>query len=141
MLPFGAAAFGAQFPSREWYDSLEKPGWAPPAEVFGPVWTLLYALMGVAAWLVWRPRGVSGAPLALGLFIPQLALNGAWTWIFFGLQEPGWAFMELAVLWVFIAATMAAFWRERIIAGVLLVPYFCWVTYAAALNASVWRLH
>ena len=90
-LTFAAAVFGGQFTPGPWYAQLAKPGITPPAWVFGPVWTALYAMMAVAAWLVWKQRGFAGASLALTLFIVQLALNALWSWIFFGLHNPGLA--------------------------------------------------
>ncbi len=128
--------------SREtWYEALRKPGWTPPAAAFGPVWTVLYIAMGVAAWLVWRERGFAGAAAPLALFAAQLALNLAWTAIFFGLRAPGAAFAEIVILWALILATVIAFWRVRPLAGALLLPYLLWVTYAAALNLAIWRMN
>jgi len=124
-----------------WYATLQKPSWNPPAWVFGPVWTALYLLMGVAAWLVWRAVGWPAARRGLGLFAVQLALNAVWSPIFFGLRSPGWAFADIVALWATIVATMAAFWRLRPAAGALLVPYLLWVTFAAALNGTIWRLN
>ncbi len=135
-LCFGAAAVGARFRPGPWYAALRKPAWNPPDWIFAPVWTLLYLLMAIAAWLVWRQAGV--AP-RLGLFLLQLALNAAWAWLFFGLQRPGLALAELAVLWLAVAATAVAFWSVLPLAGWLLVPYLAWVTFAGALNASLWR--
>jgi translocator protein len=136
-----AAWFGSQFAPGAWYQALEKPAWTPPSWLFGPVWTVLYAMMGVAAWLVWRERGFSGAPTALGLFLLQLVLNAAWSWLFFGLQRPDLAAAEILILWAAIAATIVASWRVRPLAGWLLVPYLLWVSFAAALNVAIWRLN
>lgn len=113
---------------------------APP-EAFGPVWTILYVLMGLAAWLVWREGGFRAAKPALTLFLVQLALNALWTWIFFAWQRGGLAFAEILLLWALIVATLISFWRIRPLAGALLVPYLLWVTFAAALTWSVWRLN
>ncbi len=140
-LCFGAAAFGARFSPGEWYATLAKPAWTPPDWLFGPVWTLLYILMAVAAWLVWRRYGLSGARAALALFVAQLILNALWSWVFFGLQRPGLAFLELTVLWLAVAATTGAFWRLEPWAGRLLVPYLAWVTFAGLLNFALWRLN
>lgn len=137
-LCFGAAALGARFRPGPWYVSLRKPAWNPPAWLFAPVWTSLYALMAVAAWLVWRQVGV--AP-ELGLFLVQLTLNAAWTWLFFGLRRPGLALAEIAVLWLALAVTVLAFWRVLPLAGLLLLPYLAWVTFAGALNVALWRLN
>jgi tryptophan-rich sensory protein len=139
-MPFAASITGAQATDPAWYESLRKPAWAPPAWVFGPVWTALYLCMGIAAWLVWRRNGFAGARLALSLFLVQLAFNAAWTWIFFGLRRPGLAFAEIVLLWGLILATVVAFHRRHRIAGWLLVPYLLWVTYAAMLNGALWRL-
>jgi tryptophan-rich sensory protein len=135
---FVPAAIGAAFPAPEYYARLEKPRWAPPTWLFGPVWTALYALIGVAAWLVSR-RGGDGSRGALRLWGGQLALNAAWTPLFFGLRAPGVALGEMVALWVAVVATTAAFLRQRVAAGALLVPYLAWVSFAAALNFEIWR--
>lgn len=132
---------GSAFMPGAWYESLVKPAWTPPSVVFGPVWTALYIMMGTAAWLVWRRAGFSGAAVVLGLFIAQLVLNTLWSWIFFGLRNPGAAFIEIIVLWVAILAVLIGFWRVRTAAGVLLLPYLAWVTFAAGLNMQIWRLN
>jgi translocator protein len=140
MLSLAAGAFGSRFEPGAWYAALEKPAWTPPSSVFGPVWTVLYVLMGVAAWLVWERRG-DAARGALTLFVVQLLFNAAWSWLFFGLQSPGMALMGIIVLWVLIAATALVFWRARAVAGTLLLPYLAWVTFATALNFEIWRLN
>jgi translocator protein len=133
---------GGQFTPGAWYEALEKPPWTPPGALFGPVWAALYTAMAVAAWLVWLRVGFHRASaLPLGLYLVQLALNAAWSWIFFGLQAPGWAFAEIVVLWVAIVLTTMAFFRVRRSAGFLFLPYLAWVTFAAALNLSIWRLN
>ena len=132
----GAAAVGARFRPDGWYVALDKPRWNPPSWVFAPVWTTLYVLMGVAAWLAWREVGLG---VALAPFAVQLVLNAAWTWLFFGLRRPGLALADLVVLWLAVAVTLVAFWSVRPLAGALLVPYLAWVTFAGALNASLWR--
>jgi tryptophan-rich sensory protein len=139
VVSFGAAAIGAVATTSAgaFYDQLTRPGWAPPASVFGPVWTVLYLLMGIAAWLVWRERGFRGARLALGLFLTQLALNALWSWLFFAWQRGAWALGEVLLLWLVIVATVAAFWRIRPLAGMLLLPYLAWVTFAAALTYAL----
>ena len=124
-----------------WYAGLAKPGWTPPGWVFGPVWSALYLGMAIAAWLVWRQGGLASAAAPLGLFGVQLALNLAWSWLFFGLNNPGAAFLDIVLLWAAIAATTAAFWRRSALAGLLFVPYLAWVTFAAALNFAIWRLN
>ena len=140
---FIAAAVGAlaSVQSREFYVQLDRPSWSPPGWVFGPVWTVLYALMGIAAWLVWRVRGWAGARLALGRFLAQLALNALWTWLFFAWRMGGLAFAEIIVLWLLIAATVLAFWSVRPLAGALLLPYLAWVSFASALNWAIWRMN
>jgi benzodiazapine receptor len=137
---FGAAWIGAQVTDSAWYQTLERPDWAPPSWLFGPVWTVLYLLMGIAAWLVWRRRGFAGAPLALSLFLVQLVFNAAWSWLFFGLRRPDLAFAEIVLLWGLILATAVAFGKERRLAAWLLAPYLIWVAYAAMLNLSLWQL-
>ncbi len=137
-----AAAGTAVFVSTEgWYAALHKPSWNPPAWLFGPAWTLLYITMAVAAWLVWREGGWKVQGRALGLFLLQWLLNALWTPLFFGLHLPGLAFAEIILLWLAIAATLVSFWRVRQVAGILLVPYLAWVSFAAALNFTIWRLN
>lgn len=121
-----------------WYTTIEKPSWNPPDYVFGPVWTTLYVLMGVAAWRVWT-RATTGK--SLWLFAVQLLLNVAWSWIFFRWHQPGWAFAEIVVLWAAIVATTTAFYRKDVWAAVLMAPYLAWVTFAAVLNFAIWRLN
>ena len=141
VVTFGAAAVGAGFPVDGWYEGLIKPAWNPPNWLFGPVWGVLYLLMAVAAWLVWRKSGLSGAAVPLGLFGLQLVLNAAWSWLFFGLHRPGVALVEIVLLWAAILATMISFWRVQPPAGWLLLPYQLWVTFATALNFALWRLN
>jgi len=135
---FAAAALGAvatrQAP--EFYAQLARPDWAPPGWLFGPVWTLLYALMGIAAWRVWRRAGFG---TAIHLFLAQLALNALWSWLFFAWRLGAAAFGEILLLWLLIAATVAAFFRIDRPAAALLVPYLAWVSLAAALTYAVWR--
>jgi benzodiazapine receptor len=132
---------GAAFPPGEWYRQLVKPPLNPPAWVFGPVWTLLYTLMGVSAWLVWLRPGLPAARIPLLLFGAQVALNGAWSWIFFGVHQVGLALIDILLLWTAIAATLISFWRIRRPAAVLLIPYLLWVTFATYLNAVFWLLN
>lgn len=124
-----------------WYAELTRPSWAPPNYVFGPVWSLLYLSMAVAAWLVWRKAGLQRAVIPLGLFLLQLAANVAWSFLFFGLHSPAAAFVEILLLWVLIAATMFAFWTRSRLAGALLAPYLAWVSFAACLNFAFWELN
>ena len=135
----GAIGAVASMNAREFYATLDQPSWAPPGNVFGPVWTFLYALMGVAAWLVWRERGWSRARGALGLFVLQLAVNALWSWLFFAWHRGGLAMVDIVVLAGLIVATMVAFARVRKLAAWLLVPYLAWVCFAGALNYSVWQ--
>jgi tryptophan-rich sensory protein len=109
--------------------------------VFGPVWTVLYVMMAAAAWLVWRQAGTRAAAWPLGLYLVQLVLNTLWSAIFFGLRQPAWAAVEIVVLWLAIAVTLAAFYRRSTAAGMLLAPYWAWVTFAAALNLSIAALN
>jgi len=141
VLCYTAAAVGALASVRagSFYAALSQPGWAPPGEVFAPVWTVLYGLMALAAWLVWRARGFAGARAPLGLFIVQLALNALWTWLFFAWRLGGLAFAEILLLLALIAATTVAFWRIRALAGALLLPYLAWVAFAAALTWATWQ--
>ncbi len=120
-----------------WYAGLHKPSFNPPNWLFAPVWTTLYVLMAVAAWRAWRKAGVR----LLGLYALQLALNGAWSFIFFGAHAIGLALAEIVLLLVLVLATMWRFWRKDRIAGLLFVPYAGWVLFAGVLNAAIWRLN
>jgi benzodiazapine receptor len=141
LLCFTAAALGGLFMPGEWYASLKKPSWNPPGWVFGPVWTALYAIMAVAAWLVWERGGFVAQRRPLALFLAQLFLNAAWTPLFFGLHRPGIALVEIVLLWLAIAATLAAFHPVSRVAAWLLAPYFVWVSFATMLNLALWRLN
>ncbi len=134
---FAVASVGAAFPPGAWYQGLVKPSFNPPAWVFGPVWTLLYALMAVAAWRVWCDGSFREHRIALGLFVTQLAVNGLWSVLFFGLHRMDLALIDLAVLWLLIAATSWRFLRIDRVAGYLMLPYLAWVSFAAVLNASL----
>ena len=138
---FLAAAFGSQFQPGPWYDALSKPAWTPPDWLFGPVWTLLYLLMALAAWLVWKAHGFPGARPALGFYLLQLAANAAWSWVFFGRQDIGGGLGVIVTLWALIAVTLWLFLKHDRTAGSLLVPYLLWVTYAGALNFQLLRLN
>ena len=140
-LSLAAGWFGSRFPPGDWYAGLTKPPWNPPNSVFAPVWSTLFVLMGVAAWLVWRRRWTPPARLGLGLFLVQLVLNGLWSYLFFGLHRPGAALVDIAALWLVILATLIAFWRVSRPAGALLLPYLAWVGFAGALNLQLWRLN
>jgi benzodiazapine receptor len=141
VLTFTAAALGAKFLPDEWYAQLKKPTWNPPNSVFAPVWTTLYLLMAAAAWLVWRRYGLGGALVPLILFVVQLLLNAAWTWLFFGLHRIRGALIDIVILWVMILATLSFFLKLSLLAGILLMPYLVWVSFAAALNWTIWRIN
>jgi benzodiazapine receptor len=141
LLCFAAAGMGGYFMPGEWYASLKKPSWNPPGWVFGPVWTALYTMMAVAAWLVWKRGGWASQRRPLTLFFVQLALNAAWTPLFFGLHQPGLAFIEILLLWFAIVATLVAFLPVSRGAAWLLAPYLAWVSFAAILNFTLWRLN
>lgn len=140
-LCFGAAAFGAQFTPGAWYAGLTKPSWNPPNWIFGPVWSALYTMMATAAWLVWRRAGWRIGTLPLTLFLLQLLLNALWSWLFFGRQNPALALLEIAALWLAILATLISFRRISPLAAGLLAPYLAWVSFAAVLNFTLWRLN
>lgn len=143
VVSFVASAVGAvaSIQAKSFYAKLAQPGWAPPAWLFGPVWTVLYALMAIAAWLVWRSGGFRANSVALSLFLLQLAFNALWAWLFFAWRLGALAFADILVLWLLIVATLISFWRVSRLAGALLVPYLLWVGFAAALNYSVWQLN
>ncbi len=138
-LAFAAGAVGAiaSVEAASFYTELVRPSWAPPPSVFGPVWSTLYALMGIAAWLVWRESGRHR--WALGLFGLQLVVNALWSWLFFVWRQGAFAFCEVLILAVLIAATVIAFWRVSRLAAVLMLPYLAWVCFASALTWSVWQ--
>lgn len=159
--------FGAIFTAssvRSWYYELNKPSWNPPSwvnefmtyncnkclfnllvscfKVFGPAWTLLYTAMGYASYRVWTHGGFAGeAKIPLIVFIIQLIVNWIWTPVFFGLHEIGWAFVVIAILWTLIILTIVLFFRVDRIAGILLIPYLAWVTFASLLNYTIWQLN
>lgn len=138
---FAAAAIGAiaSVDAASFYAQLSKPSWAPPGWVFGPVWSVLYLLIGVAAWLAWREQDAKGLPAALTLFLAQLGANALWSWLFFAWRYGAFAFVEVLVLLALIVATVAAFWRIRRLSGILLIPYLAWVCFASALTWAVWQ--
>ena len=137
-LAAGVVGGGAVGPGA-WYARLDRPPWTPPDWVFGPVWTALYVLMGVAAWMVWSRPDRPGRRTALVLFLGQLVLNVLWSWMFFGWHRLGAAAVEVVVLLAAIAATALAFRRVHRPAALLLVPYLVWVAYATALTIEIWR--
>ena len=140
---FAAATLGglASVQAESFYSDLVQPAWAPPPWLFGPVWTVLYTMIGVAAWLIWRKGGFATHRVALSLFLLQLAVNALWTWMFFAWLLGALAFVNIIVMWGVIAATLALFWRANKLAGALLAPYLAWVTFAGALNFSLWQLN
>ena len=125
-----------------WYATLEKPPFTPPNWLFAPVWTLLYILMGIAAFLVWR-KGLEnrGVRIALIVFLIQLVLNALWSVVFFGLESPLYGLIVISVLWIAILVTIIKFFRISRVASVLMWPYLLWVTFAAVLNSSIWLLN
>ncbi len=125
----------------DWYAGLRKPAWTPPNWLFGPVWSALYLMMAFAAWLVWRHGGFERQALPLAAYLLQLALNGLWSWVFFGWQRPGLAFLEILLLWAAILGTAWRFARVSRPAAWLLAPYLAWVSFAAVLNFALWRLN
>jgi translocator protein len=134
----GAAA---SIDARSFYQALTQPSWAPPGSVFGPVWTVLYLMMGAAAYLAVRAVGVAAARPALALFFAQLVLNALWTWLFFRWHQGALAFAEVLLLLALVGATALAFGRLRPLAGWLLLPYLAWVAFASALTFAMWRLN
>lgn len=140
-ITFVAAAAGAvaSMDAQAFYAQLAKPDWAPPAAVFGPVWALLYFLMALAAWLVWRQRHGHDVLVALALYLVQLGANALWSWFFFAWHKGALAFNDVILLLALVAATAAAFWRVRPLAGLLLLPYLAWVAFASALTWAVWQ--
>ncbi|MDZ7773144.1 MAG: TspO/MBR family protein [Balneolaceae bacterium] len=142
-LTFAAAALAglASVEAGTFYRELALPTWAPPAWLFGPVWTVLYLLMGVAAWLIWREEGHTRRRSALGLFVVQLGLNALWSWLFFAWELGGPAFFDICILLIVIAVMLNAFRSIHPLAAGLLVPYLLWVTFASVLNFAVWQMN
>ena len=141
---FTAAALGGWATAagrRSWYQTLVKPSWSPPDAVFGPVWTLLFVLMSVAAWRIWLHRDEPRVATSVGAFFGQLGLNVAWPVLFFGLRRPGMALGEILVLWGVLAWMQVRFWGLDAVAGWLWLPYLLWVTFACALNMATWKLN
>lgn len=140
---FGAAAAGSFATAKglDWYRSLNRPSWTPPDAVFGPVWTVLYALMTLSVWRVWTARGFAPSRGPLTLYFLHLGVNAAWSFLFFGLRSPGLALADILVLWPLIAALLRLFWTRSRAASLLLVPYLLWVSFAATLNAALWWMN
>ena len=140
-LSFIVALSGIRFQPGEWYEGLSKPLWTPPNSAFGPVWTILYILMAVSAWMVWKSAGVAKARGALAVYLFQLLLNASWSLVFFGWHRMGLGFFNIVFLWLAIAITVRLFWRYQQVAAILLVPYWLWVGFAGVLNFTIWRLN
>jgi benzodiazapine receptor len=142
-LCYATAALGglASINAPAFYAQLAQPSWSPPPTVFGPAWSILFTLMAISAWLVWRRHGWQGAGKALALFCAQLVVNALWSWLFFAWQMGLPALVDAVLMWLLIAATIVAFWRLHRIAAVLLLPYLAWVSFAIALNAVLWRMN
>ena len=138
LVTFCAPLAGMFSPPGDWYVSINKPTWNPPSWIFGPVWTALYLMMAVAAWIVWRSDRWR-RPLCL--YFTQLVLNAAWTPVFFGAKEIGWALVVILALWTAILCTLLAFGRVSKLAGWMLVPYLAWVSFATVLNFMLWRMN
>ncbi|MEZ5471940.1 MAG: TspO/MBR family protein [Marinicella sp.] len=143
VLCFVASAIGAfgSMAAPAFYAGLIQPVWAPPAWLFGPVWTALYALMAISAWLVWRHGGFKQQSAPLTLFVVQLTINAFWSWLFFAWQQGLWSLIDIMILWILIVMTIWTFWRINKLAGVLLIPYMLWVSFAAILNYYMWQLN
>lgn len=140
MLVGGLAGIATGSSVSTWYSTIQRPGWTPPDGVFAPVWTALYASMGVALWLACRAKPAEAAAPVV-VYAAQLGLNVLWSVLFFGLRRPDLAFAEIVVLWCAILATVVVFWRTTPGAGALLLPYLLWVTFAAVLNGAIWRMN
>jgi benzodiazapine receptor len=141
VVTFSVAAIASQFEPGEWYLNIAKPTWTPPGRLFGPVWSILYLSMGVSAWLVWRKRHKTAVSRPLTFYAAQLAINGMWSWLFFGRQWIGLAFIDLVALVIMVVITVAMFLRVRKTAGLILLPYLLWISFAAALNLQIWRMN
>lgn len=136
-----AGIFGAQFEPGSWYELLQKPAWTPPNWVFPVVWPILYVMMGISAWMLWKMEEVSLTDTEFTWFFMQLILNALWSWIFFGMELIATGLAEIFLLWVALIFTLFLFWHRNHTAGLLLVPYLLWVSYASALNFAIWQLN
>jgi translocator protein len=140
----GVGGLGSIFTAgsvRDWYPALHKPSWTPPSWLFGPVWTLLYLMMAIAAWIIWRRQGAVSIKGALGAFVFQLVINAAWSPLFFGLRNPLAGLLDIVPLLAAILATLISFWKISPAAGGLLIPYWLWVSFATALNFALWKMN
>lgn len=143
LIVFGIATLGGFLTNLSvdsWYPILNKPSWTPSGATIGTVWTVLNTFMGIAAWIVWR-IGWGGRARPLALYGLQLLLNAGWSALFFGLRSPGLALLEIGVLWMAILATITTFWKVSKLAAALMVPYLIWVSFAAVLNAMIWKMN
>ncbi len=144
-LGFAAGGLGAAFSpafspsSASWYANLAKPTWTPPDQLFGPVWTALYLLIGIAVWIIWGERYHRGRNAALIAFAVQLCLNAVWAPLFFGSRNVGLGLLVIVALWLSLVWTVREFWAVRVISAILMLPYLAWVSFAAALNLAIWR--
>lgn len=141
LISLSAGFIGSQYMPGEWYAQIAKPSWNPPNYIFAPVWTTLYILMGISAWLVWKSKGFANAKFALTIFIFQLIFNALWSYAFFGLHNPFLAFIDIIILWCLIALTLISFWKHSTVAGALFIPYLLWVTFASVLNYTIYRIN
>jgi tryptophan-rich sensory protein len=141
LIAFVPAVFGGLFGPGDWYRSIAKPSWTPPGWLFGPVWTMLYAMIGVAGYLAYGRCDGRQRTIAFGVYGLQLLLNALWSWLFFGLQRTGLAFVDIVALLALIALNVVVFLPISRVAALLLVPYALWVSFATALNFSIWRLN
>ncbi len=144
VIPLSAGGIGSLFTTPaipNWYETLRKPKFNPPGWVFGPAWTILYILIGISFYLVWSKTGFEKNKKALASFIIQLILNATWSILFFGLQNPFIALIEILLLWLAILLTIISFYQINKTAGLLLLPYLLWVTFATILNFSIWQLN
>ncbi len=144
VLAFAAAGIGSLATSSSvdtWYDSLQKPAWNPPKAVFGPVWTVLYILMAISTWRVWRVGDPLSARVTVMLYALQLALNALWSILFFGRQSPGAALVDILALWLLLTVIFIRFWTRDRIAAAMWAPYLLWVSFATALNSAIWKLN
>lgn len=130
---------GSRFQPDDWYASLSKPSFTPSGWVFPVVWNILYTMMGIAAWLVWLRKRVTDIRVPISLFLAQLAVNGSWSWVFFGLHQLGASVVVIASLFSLVIATMVGFWRVRPASGWLLFPYALWLVFAGVINVLVWK--
>jgi tryptophan-rich sensory protein len=138
---FAVAVFGSLFQPGPWYAALTKPSWTPPNWIFAPVWAVLYVMIANAGWLVWRTTGFKGAALAFVLYALQLVLNALWSWLFFGHHRLDLSFFDIIALWIATLSTLIAFYAVRPVAGLLLLPYLLWISFAVILNFYFWRLN